>query len=568
MSTITDHAWFSFYGSKKSRNIIEEYELFTGGPVSEQKLRCHVVLTTYETLEKNQNVFKRVQRWEALVVDEAQRLKAGSKGLLWKALRQLRIANTVLLTGTPVNNNLDELFNLLHFIDPDTFHDLDDLHTRYEVLDSALVEEVQELAKPYFLRRTKEAVLDLPPLSEHIVPLSMSPLQKIVYKSVLEQNYEALQAIYDHSKGKGKQRMKRAKITNVLLELRKTLCHPYLVREELEQEVAVTEEQLHRNLVDACSKLVFLKEMLPCLRERGHRVLLFSQFVINLNIVERFLEGEKIKYVRLDGSTSQSDRQVAIDAFNAPGSDISVFILSTRAGGVGINLTSADTVIIYDADFNPFQDLQAIARAHRIGQKRKVMCFKLMTKGSCEEKIVEQGKKKMVLEQLIVDSLEDKRNEEEEAPDHVESLLLFGAKALFEEKPEDAQKSDIKYSREAIEEMIDALQKPDDAEEVEKKAKLRAEASKAFSYARVWDHKAENANETAEVEAQRDFWWVTSIFRRSVTDAEHRGRSQMLAKQSQIQQDEEAARALQTGRGFREKKKTVSACVYTTVQLL
>lgn len=466
-----------------------------------------MLLTTYECVQGHQNTFKRVPRWEALIVDEAQRLKAGDKGLLWKSLRHQRVAQTVLLTGTPVNNNLDELFNLLNFIDPERFDDLVSLHNKYENLTPALVDEIQTLAQPYFLRRTKEAVLNLPPLSEVIVPLGMSPLQKIVYKSVLEHNYEALAAIYDTSRARIK--INRSKVTNVLMELRKTLCHPYLVREELEHESTLDDPSLHRSLIEASSKLTFLAEFLPKLNQRGHRVLLFSQFVIVLNVIERFLEGEKIKYLRLDGSTAQSDRQKAIDLYNSPKSPIDVFILSTRAGGVGINLATADTVIIFDADFNPFQDLQAISRAHRIGQKKKVMCFKLMVKGTCEEKIVESGKRKMVLERLIIDSMED-RNTDEDEPNNVESLLLFGAQALFQESAEEAQRNEIKYSSKDIDDLIDRTQNDEQSEEaITEKQKKSTEANKAFSYAKVWERKevlAEEELDKGQVAAQRGFW--------------------------------------------------------------
>jgi superfamily II DNA or RNA helicase len=252
--------------------------------------------------------------------------------------------------------------------------------------------------------------------------------------------------------------------------------------------------------------------LLPKLKERGHRVLLFSQFVIALNVIERFLQGERIKYVRLDGNTPQSERQENIDRFNAPDSDISVFILSTRAGGVGINLATADTVIIHDADFNPFQDLQAISRAHRIGQKKKVMCFKLMVKDSCEEKIVEKGKKKMVLEQLIIDSSSNSKGAEEEdaTVNNVESLLLFGAKALFDEKEGAAVANEITYSSKALDELIENTEKSEEsAEAVAEKKQKSIEANKAFSYARVWERSQAAQEEEAEagaVEAQRGFW--------------------------------------------------------------
>jgi chromodomain-helicase-DNA-binding protein 4 len=285
---------------------------------------------------------------------------------------------------------------------------------------------------------------------------------------------------------------------------------------------------------------------LPKLRERGHRVLMFSQFVIVLNVIERFLEGMKVKYVRLDGSTSQAQRQKNIDAYNAAASDVFTFILTTRAGGVGINLATADTVILFDADFNPFQDLQAISRAHRIGQTRKVMCFKLMVKSTCEEKIIETGKKKMVLEQLIVDSKDLRAkggDDEEETVNNVESLLLFGAQALFSEAPEDATKSEITYSAKDMIDLIERTEKQEaSAEQMAEKKRLLSEQNKAFSYARVWEKEkatAEEEADKAEVEAQRGFW------------------SRIIETKEKEKKDEELARQLQMGRGQRNRKQAV-----------
>lgn len=264
-----------------------------------------------------------------------------------------------------------------------------------------------------------------------------------------------------------------------------------------------------------------------------------------LNNIERFLKGMNLKFVRLDGNTSQADRQKHIDAYNAEDSDIFIFILTTRAGGVGINLATADTVILFDADFNPFQDLQAISRAHRIGQKNKVMCFKLMVKGTCEEKIIETGKKKMVLEQLIVDSKDSRGDDDEEAVNNVESLLLFGAQALFNEEPEAAAKNQIVYSDRDMDDLITRTENEEpSAEELEAKKKRTIEANKAFSYARVWDRQVRAEEEEAdkrEVEAQRGFW------------------SKMIEANEKMKKDEELARQMAMGRGFRRRQQTVSS---------
>lgn len=173
------------------------------------------------------------------------------------------------------------------------------------------------------------------------------------------------------------------------------------------------------NLVNSSCKLVLLEAMLPKLKAQGHRVLIvrpsffshvfpdsdvnlsqFSQFKIALDIVEDFLNSLNYKFLRLDGDTSQMDRTRDIDAFNSEDSPYFIYLLSTRAGGVGINLTSASTVVIFDQDFNPFVDAQAIARAHRIGQKKTVRVYKLMCRGTCEERIMAIGNKKLGEDQV------------------------------------------------------------------------------------------------------------------------------------------------------------------------
>lgn len=204
-----------------------------------------------------------------------------------------------------------------------------------------------------FSAGTKETALDLPKLTEIIVPVSMRPLQKQVYKGILSRNVDAITDIYaTNSKAKGKAKKGRANFQNILMELRKDLGHPYLNDPNIEPSDA-TDEEAHRNLVEASGKLVFLQKFLPKLKANGHRVLIFSQFKIFLDILERFLEGERVRFLRLDGNTSQMDRQNYIDMFNREKSDYDVFILSTRAGGAGINLFTADTVIVADPDWNP-----------------------------------------------------------------------------------------------------------------------------------------------------------------------------------------------------------------------
>lgn len=479
-----------FYGEAKARDIIKRYELFH----HHQKPRTtgakfHVLVTTYEMITNPREftpVFKNVPRWEILVVDEGQRLKSDDS-MIFKKLKELNTIHRVIMTGTPLNNNIRELFTLMNFLDPGGWSDLDALAKEYEELSEDSIKELHARLKPYFLRRIKSEVLQLPPKNEVIVPVSMSPLQREVYRSILSQNLGVLRNLVERSVGSSvSAAVSKSNMNNILMQLRKCLQHPYLVSEEIEPK-GLSNEEAHAKLIDASSKMGLLKSLLPKLRERGHRVLLFSQFAIALNIIEDFLIGEGDKYLRLDGSTKQADRQKGMDEFNKPGSDVFIYLLTTRAGGVGINLWTADTVIIFDPDFNPHQDLQAIARAHRYGQKKTCLVFKLMVKGSAEDKIMQTGKKKLVLDHLIVQKMDD----EEGSKEDVQSILMFGAQALFEDE-QDVEKRQIHYSDHDIDKLIERTEKEGD--EVES----TSASGNTFSFAKVWSADKDSLEEIPE----------------------------------------------------------------------
>jgi chromodomain-helicase-DNA-binding protein 4 len=228
----------------------------------------------------------------------------------------------------------------MNFLDPEEWSDLEALEKEHEALDEELLKQLHERLRPYFLRRTKKEVLKLPPKNEVIVPVSMAPLQKDVYKSILSGNYDLLRRLNKDTRLS----TSLASLKNMLMQLRKCLQHPYLVSAEIEPQ-GLSDKEAHEKLVEASTKINFLRLLLPQLKARGHRVLLFSQFVIALDILEDFLKGEGIKYLRLDGSTQQRARQEGIDEFNREGSDVFLYMLTTRAGGAGINLWTADTVI-------------------------------------------------------------------------------------------------------------------------------------------------------------------------------------------------------------------------------
>ncbi|KAI9141409.1 P-loop containing nucleoside triphosphate hydrolase protein, partial [Paraphysoderma sedebokerense] len=491
-----------FSGGAKDRELIRDYEIFrpksntdAGGA---KGLRCHVVIASYEMVWMD-SCLKSVHHWDVLIVDEGHRLK-NDASKLFDSLQQMNIKHRVLLTGTPLQNNVRELFNIMHFLDPLKFQNPEELASQYEDLDRDKLGELHEQLKPHFLRRVKSQVLrDLPPKAEIIVPVTMSPIQKGIYKDIISANCELLKALGGSSSTKSKQ--KNTSLQNIFLQLRKCLSHPYLIP-GVEQDLKSAEE-VKKRLIDSSGKLTLLHSMLPKLKARGHKVLIFSQFLETLDILEDYLTAEGYGYYRLDGSTSRVERQEKIDAFNAPKSEAFVFILSTRAGGVGVNLTSADTVIIYDVDWNPHQDLQAISRAHRIGQTRKVLAYKLMTRGSAEERMVQIGRKKLVLDHLIVQQMEKAELDEKD----FESILKYGAQTLFEESDEKAQEFQ-KYDEAAIEALLDrsqAVEEPEQPEEADA-------AADAFGFEKVWKNDdmenltVETEDKEKEMEGDENFW--------------------------------------------------------------
>ena len=455
----------TFFGGEKPREMARKYEMY---PEGSKDLRAHIVVTSYETAidPGARRLFKSVS-WAGLIVDEGQRLK-NDKSQSHEALAAIRTPFRLLLTGTPLQNNARELFNLLQFLDDNI--DAAELEEKYTEMTAENVRELHDQIRPYILRRTKAQVLTfLPPLGQVIVPVSMSVLQKSLYKSILARNPELLKALFTSGATRTKE---RANLSNILMQLRKCLCHPFVYESEIEERTDI-QAVSHRNLVEASAKFQLLELLLPKLKERGHRVLIFSQFLDMLMLMEDFLDGMQMPYTRLDGNTRPLEKQKRIDLFNAPDSPLFAFLISTRAGGVGINLATADTVIILDPDFNPHQDLQAISRAHRIGQKNKVLCFQLMTRSSCEEKIVQMGRKKMALDHVVVEQMGEQKIEDED----VDSILKFGAAELFKDENAD---HDIRYDDASIDKLLDRSQIENT------RISNDASAESQFSFARVW----------------------------------------------------------------------------------
>ena len=304
-----------------------------------------------------------LNRWKALIVDEAHRLK-NNESRLFAELGMIPRDFCLLLTGTPLQNTTEELWSLLNFAEPVFFSSKEDFVSKFgQLSDSSHVSELHSVLRPYLLRRVKEDVeKSLPPKEETILEVSLTPIQKTYYKAIYEKNTSFLM--------KGSKPNNGPSLMNVMMELRKCCNHPFLIKGAEERIMSEANMQMTQNqdeldpavnwhgilsekLVQSSGKMVVLMKLLPKLQSGGHKVLIFSQMVKMLELLEELLRYNKFNYERLDGSTSASSRQAAVDRFNKKSYNKFVMLLSTRAGGLGLNLTSADTVIIFDSDWNP-----------------------------------------------------------------------------------------------------------------------------------------------------------------------------------------------------------------------
>ncbi|XP_056591862.1 chromodomain-helicase-DNA-binding protein 1 isoform X2 [Triplophysa dalaica] len=425
-----------YLGDINSRNMIRTHEWMH---LQTKRLKLNILLTTYEILLKDKSFLGNVS-WAFIGVDEAHRLK-NDDSLLYKTMMEFKSNHRLLITGTPLQNSLKELWSLLHFIMPEKFHSWEMFEEDHgKGRDSGYTSLHKEL-EPFLLRRVKKDVeKSLPAKVEQILRVEMSAIQKQYYKWILTRNYKAL------SKGtKGS----TSGFLNIMMELKKCCNHCYLIKPPEENEFYSRQEGL-QHLIRSSGKLVLLDKLLVRLKERGHRVLIFSQMVRMLDILAEYLKSRQFLFQRLDGSIKGEMRKQALDHFNAEGSEDFCFLLSTRAGGLGINLASADTVVIFDSDWNPQNDLQAQARAHRIGQKKQVNIYRLVTKGSVEEEIIERAKKKMVLDHLVIQRMDTTGKtvlDTGAAPssstpfnkEELSAILKFGAEELFKEQEGEEQ---------------------------------------------------------------------------------------------------------------------------------
>uniref|UniRef100_A0A8C7HII6 Chromodomain helicase DNA binding protein 4 n=1 Tax=Oncorhynchus kisutch TaxID=8019 RepID=A0A8C7HII6_ONCKI len=464
----------TYVGDKDSRAVIRENEFsFEGNAIrggkkaskmkKDSSVKFHVLLTSYELITIDQAVLGSID-WACLVVDEAHRLK-NNQSKFFRILNNYPLQHKLLLTGTPLQNNLEELFHLLNFLTPVRFNNLEGFLEEFaDIAKEDQIKKLHDMLGPHMLRRLKADVFKhMPTKTELILRVELSPMQKKYYKFILTRNFDAL-----NTRGGGNQ----VSLLNVVMDLKKCCNHPYLFPGAAMEAPKIPNGMYEGSaLTRASGKLTLLQKMMVKLKEGGHRVLVFSQMTKMLDLLEDFLENEGYKYERIDGGVTGGMRQEAIDRFNAPGAPQFAFLLSTRAGGLGINLATADTVVIYDSDWNPHNDIQAFSRAHRIGQNKKVMIYRFVTKASVEERITQVAKKKMMLTHLVVrPGLGSKTGSM--SKQELDDILKFGTEELFKDelgegdnKEDDSQV--IHYDDKAIDRLLDRNQESESTEDTE-----------------------------------------------------------------------------------------------------
>ncbi|KOO53197.1 myb domain-containing protein, partial [Chrysochromulina tobinii] len=517
-----------FHGPADAREILLDYEWASkpraltkakGFGATLARPNFDVCITTYETFTACAETFRKVERWAYLILDEAHRLK-NKFGKALAALQSLGPIPTLALTGTPLQNNVGELWSILNLLDAEGFPSLDTFLEQYgDMTSAAQVDALTERLRPYLLRRTKADVdLGITPMEETLVTVEITNYQKQTYRALLEQNRSLLLRGASHVNGPS--------FNNLAIQLRHCCNHPFLIKGVMQAEgidLAEDAEYLTR-LVASSGKLVLLDKLLPKLQQQGHRVLLFSQFTMLLDLLEDYLKLSRYSYERLDGSITGEKRQAAIDRFSHPESKTFLFLLGTRAGGVGINLTAADTVIIYDPDWNPQNDVQAQARCHRIGQTKVVSVYRLITKGTYEQTMYERANIKLGLEQAIIGrgdyaaqttagAADDEgggstsgkakggKAKEAERAAELEGLLKHGAQELFTDEHDERIAA---FSAEDIDSILGRCATKKTGTEEDEKAKAKGTfAQAAFRMAPSWSDE-EDAKDPKESKRKRE----------------------------------------------------------------
>ncbi|KAF2874386.1 SNF2 family N-terminal domain-containing protein [Massariosphaeria phaeospora] len=382
-----------------------------------------VCITSYEMILREKSHLKKFA-WEYIIIDEAHRIK-NEESSLAQIIRVFNSRNRLLITGTPLQNNLHELWALLNFLLPDVFGDASAFDEWFSSQDSdsdTVVQQLHKVLRPFLLRRVKADVeKSLLPKKEINLYVGMAEMQVQWYKKILEKDIDAVNGASGNKESK-------TRLLNIVMQLRKCCNHPYLFDGAEPGPPYTTDEHLVTN----AAKMVMLDKLLKRMKAQGSRVLIFSQMSRVLDILEDYSVMRSYPYCRIDGSTAHEDRIAAIDDYNKAGSEKFLFLLTTRAGGLGINLTSADIVVLFDSDWNPQADLQAMDRAHRIGQTKQVMVFRFVTENAIEEKVLERAAQKLRLDQLVIQQSRTQQPAKNAASkDELLTMIQHGAEKVF-----------------------------------------------------------------------------------------------------------------------------------------
>ncbi|KZT57042.1 hypothetical protein CALCODRAFT_453574 [Calocera cornea HHB12733] len=425
-----------------------------------------VLLTTYEYIIKDRLVLSKI-RWLYMIIDEGHRMKNTQSRLSTTLSSFYTSRYRLILTGTPLQNNLPELWALLNFSLPHIFNSSESFtdwfsrpfantgtQEKLELNEEEallVIRGLHKVLRPFLLRRLKKDVeSELPDKTEKIIKCRMSALQSRMYEWM-----KAHKAVLTIA-GDGRARATGGKgVNNMIMQLRKICNHPF-VFPAVDTDINMSRVDTDANIYRAAGKFELIDRMLPKLFRTGHRVLLFFQMTEIMTIFEDYCNYRHYKYLRLDGMTKSEDRGEAMRKFNEKDSPYSLFLLSTRAGGLGLNLQTADTVIIFDSDWNPHADLQAQDRAHRIGQKKAVSVFRLITDKSVEEHMLSRARDKLDMDGKVIQA---GRFDQKTSAKEQEDLLRL----LLEADAADDQDESVEMTNDELNEI---LARGDEEEEI------------------------------------------------------------------------------------------------------